>query len=63
MILSEKKKTLYMKKETKSKIYKVTVRPIMIYALDTRSRNIKKNRQMLEADEVKLLRKIVGKTK
>ena len=35
------------------------------YAISTRnmSGNIKKNRQMLEANEVKVLSKIVGKTK
>jgi hypothetical protein len=27
----------YMRKETKSKIYKATVRPIMTYALETRA--------------------------
>ena len=47
-----------MRKETKSKIYKATVRPIMAYALETA-----KTRQMLEANEMKVLRKLVGKPK
>ena len=51
-----------MRKETKSKIYKATVRPIMTYALETRA-DTSKTRQMLEANENNLLRKIVGKTK
>jgi hypothetical protein len=31
----------YMKKETKSNIYKATVRPIMTYALETRAETTK----------------------
>ena len=41
-----------MKKETKSKIYKATVRPIMTYTLETRAETLK-IRQMLEANETK----------
>ena len=51
-----------MRKETKSKIYKATVRPIMEYALETRAET-SKIRQLLEANEMKILRKIVSKTK
>ena len=52
----------YMRKETKSKIYKATERPIMTYALET-SEETSKTIQMLEANKMKVLRKIVGKTK
>jgi hypothetical protein len=52
----------YVRKETKSKIYKATVRPIMTYALETRAET-SRTRQMLEANEIKVLRKIVDKTK
>ena len=52
----------YMRKETKSKTYKTTVRPIMTNALETRAETWK-TRQMLEANEMKVLRKTVGKTK
>ena len=41
---------------TKWKIYKGTVRPIMVYALEKL-----KTREMLEANEIKVLRKEVGK--
>ena len=51
-----------MRKETKSKIYKATVRPIMTYALETRAETLK-TRQRLEENEMKVLIKIVGKTK
>ena len=44
-----------MKKETKSRMYKAIIFPIMTYALETR--------QMLEDIEMKVVRKIVGKTK
>ena len=52
----------YMKKETKSRIYKAKVSSIITYALETSS-EISKTNQMLEANELKVLRKIVGKTK
>ena len=52
----------YMRKETKSKIYKATGHPITTYALETRVET-SETRQMLEANEMKLQRKIVGKTK
>ena len=50
--------------ETESKIYKATLRPIMagLYGLETRAET-STTRQMLEANEIKVLRKIVGKTK
>ena len=52
----------YTRKETESKIYMATVRPITTYALETRT-EISRTRQMLEANEMKVLRKIFGKTK
>ena len=55
-----------MRKETKSKVYKATVRPIMTYGLETKAEthtHTHKNSQMLEANQMKVLRKIVGKTK
>ena len=45
-----------MRKETKSKIYKVTVRPIIKHTLDKRAKTY-----MLKENEIKLLRKIIGK--
>ena len=52
----------YAREETKSKIYKATIRPIMTYALETRAETLK-TRRMLEANQMTVLRKIVGKTK
>ena len=52
----------YMRTETKSNIYKATVRPVMTYALETRAET-QRIRQILEASEMKVLRKIVDKTK
>ena len=40
-----------------------SVRPIMRFALEIWSETYKKTRQMLEANEMKELRIIVGKTK
>ena len=51
-----------MRNGTKSKIYKTTICQIMIYALETRA-EISRTRKMLEVNEMKVLRKIVGKTK
>ena len=51
-----------MRKETKINIYKTTVRSNMTYALET-STETSRTRQMLEANRMKVLRKIVGKTK
>ena len=51
-----------MRKETKSKIHKTVVRLIMTYAQETRA-EISNTRQMLKANQMKVIRKIVGKTK
>ena len=48
--------------ETKSKIYKATVQPIMTYALEARAET-SKTRQMLEESGMKGLRIIVIKNK
>ena len=50
----------YTRKGTKSKIYKATVLQNMAYALETRT-DILRTRLMLETNQVKVLRKIVGK--
>ena len=60
--LSCLEKQKYENGEKKSEIYNVTVCPIMTYALETRAKTLK-IRQMLEANRMKVLRKIVGKTK
>ena len=52
----------YKRKETKYKIYKATVRPVMTYALETRAETAK-TRHMLEANEMKILRKTFVKQK
>ena len=40
-------------------IYKATVRPIMTYPLETRAET--KTKQILEVNDMKLLREILGK--
>ena len=55
-------KSKYMSKVAKSNICKATVRPIMTYSLETRAET-RKIRQMLKVNEIKVQRKIVGKTK
>ena len=42
-----------MRKETKSKIYKATVRPTITYVLEIRTETLK-TREMLEANEMKV---------
>ena len=51
-----------MRKETEYKIYKANVFPTMTYVLETKARTWK-TRQILETNEMKIPRKIVGKTK
>ena len=51
-----------MRKETKSKIFKATVLPIMTFTLERRAET-SRTRLILEASEMKVLRKIVGKRK
>ena len=52
-----------MSEETKSEIYnyKATLRLNMTHVLEKKGKNTKKNRQMLEVNEMKALTKIVGK--
>ena len=52
----------YLRKDTKVKIYKAVVRPILTYAAETRA-DTTKTKQMLETTEMNILRKIVGKTR
>ena len=52
-----------MRKETKSTIYMDTARPIMAYALEASGGTKEKHTQILEANEMKALRKIVGNIK
>ena len=49
-------------KKQNKKIYKATVGPIFTYALETRAETLK-TRQILKGNEMKVLRKTVGKTK
>ena len=51
----------HMRIETKARIYKATIRPIMTYTAETRPETTK-TRRMLETTEMKILRKIAGKT-
>jgi len=50
----------YLQKETKVRIYKAIVRPIMTYIAETRP-DTEKIRDMLEIAEIKMLRRITGK--
>lgn len=47
--------------ETKTRIYKATIRPIMTYAGETRPET-SKTRRLMETAEMKVLRRILGKT-
>ena len=47
--------------ETKARIYKATVRPIMTYTAETRP-DTAKTKQLLETTEMRVLRRIAGKT-
>ncbi|XP_030760558.1 uncharacterized protein LOC115885711 [Sitophilus oryzae] len=54
-------KNKYIGVKVKSRIYKAVVRPIMTYTAETRSATAK-TRKSLETGEMKILRKIAGKT-
>ena len=45
-----------------NRVYSATIRPIMTYVIEARMEK-QKIRQMMEANEQKVLRKIVGETK
>ena len=47
--------------ETKSRIYKAVIRPIMTYTAETRP-DTSKTKQLLETTEMRVLRRITGKT-
>ena len=51
-----------MSTESKVKIYKTTVRPILTYAAETRA-DTSKTKQLLRTTEMNTLRTIVGKTR
>ncbi|XP_044749727.1 uncharacterized protein LOC123310328 [Coccinella septempunctata] len=50
-----------LRMETKTPIYKTTIRPIMIYTAETRPDTFK-TRRLLETTEMRVLRRITGKT-
>ena len=50
-----------MRIETKARIYKATIRAIMTYTAETRPKTTK-TRRILKTTEIKILRKIAGKT-
>lgn len=54
-------KNKHLQIETKTRIYKTAVRPIITYQAETRPDTVKTKR-LLETTEMKILRKIVGKT-
>lgn len=55
-------KNKYLRTNTKVRIYKTVVRPVMTYAAETRA-DTTKTRQLLEKTEMSTLRRIVGKTR
>lgn len=52
----------YMRKDSKIRIYKTCIRPIMTYGTEVRE-DTNKTKQMLRVAEMKTLRTIVGKTR
>ncbi|XP_060530090.1 uncharacterized protein LOC132704215 [Cylas formicarius] len=52
----------YMRKDSKIRIYKTCIRPIMTYGTEVRE-DTNKTKQMLRVAEIKTLRTIVGKTR
>ena len=55
-------KNKYMSIESKVKIYKTAVRPILTYAVETRA-DTSKTKQLLRTTEMNTLRTIIGKTR
>ena len=51
----------HLKQETKTRIYKTAIRPIMTYTAETRP-DTSKTKKLLETTEMKILRRISGKT-
>lgn len=51
----------HLRTETKARIYKAAIRPIMTYTAETRP-DTTKTKRLLETCEMKVLRKIAGKT-
>lgn len=54
-------KNKYLNSGTKARIYKSVIRPIMTYTAETRP-DTEKTKRILEVGEMKILRKIAGKT-
>ncbi|XP_057652719.1 uncharacterized protein LOC130891773 [Diorhabda carinulata] len=54
-------KNKYISIEAKSRTYKTVIRPIMTYAAETRP-DTAKTKRLLKTSEMKVLRKITGKT-
>ena len=52
----------YLRTETKVRIYKSVVRPVLTYTSETRA-DSSKTKQMLESQEMNTLRRIIGKTR
>lgn len=52
----------YLQLETKTRIYKTVVRPILTYGAETRAETTR-SKQLINTVEMKTLRKIVGKTR
>lgn len=55
-------KNKYLNKETKTRIYKAVIRPISTYACEVRA-DTSKTKQILETNEMNILRKIMEKTR
>ena len=55
-------KNKFLNKEAKTRIYKSVVRPILTYAVETRS-DTSKTKRVLETNEMSILRKIVHKSR
>ncbi|KAJ4451851.1 hypothetical protein ANN_03329 [Periplaneta americana] len=56
-------KNKYLNTESKIKIYKTAVRPILIYGTETIVETIKKTKQLMRTTEMNTLRTILGKTR
>lgn len=57
----EMEKQTHMGIETKTRIYKSVIRPVMTYTVETRP-DTSKTKKILETNEMKVFRKITGKT-
>ncbi|KAI4473735.1 hypothetical protein M0802_015960 [Mischocyttarus mexicanus] len=53
----------YLRKEAETRIYKTCVRPVLTYAIETRTDTKKKTKQALRTAEMNILRPMLGKTR